>query len=258
MRQATFVRTVDYHREVTSTNTRALSLAEDPTVALPALVLAERQTAGRGRGSHRWWSAPGALTFSLLVSRDKALDETAWPRVALTTGLAVCDALQQLRPGLEIGLKWPNDVFVQSRKICGVLVEVPPRMPTRLVIGVGVNVNNAMAAAPDRVPHTAISLIDVTGYPFDLTLVLIRILQQIASQFEALDRVPTALVSRWQELCMLTGRRVRVEAGQRATVGTCQGIDDAGALLLQTAQGVERCVSGVVTMFSSEDEPDRA
>ena len=246
---AMFVRTVEHHREILSTNTRALSWAEDSTLELPALVLTDVQTAGRGRGTNRWWSAPGASTFSLILPRVTPIEEASWPWISLTAGLAVYDSLQQLRPGLEIGLKWPNDVYVRSRKICGILVEVSPRSPDRLVVGIGINVNNSLTQAPQPVAATAISLMDVAGYSFDLTIVLVRVLHQLANQLAALARADVTLASRWQELCMLSGRRVQVEAGQRTTVGMCQGIDESGALLVDTSLGRERCISGIVTVL---------
>ena len=104
-----------------------------------------------------------------------------------------------------------------------------PRSPDRLVVGIGINVNNSLTQAPQPVAATAISLMDVAGYSFDLTIVLVRVLHQLANQLAALARADVTLASRWQELCMLSGRRVQVEAGQRTTVGMCQGIDESGA-----------------------------
>lgn len=253
IRRDTFVRFIEHHAEIPSTNTRALAMADDPACALPALVLADRQTAGRGRGANLWWSDRGALTFSLVIPRSHVLSPSAgWTRMSLTIGLAVGAALQQLRPGLEIGLKWPNDVCVRSRKICGILVEVPPRTPDRLVLGVGVNVNNSLAAAPAPVAARATALIDVAGYAFDLTVVLIQMLRQIAEELDLLARDQLDLARRWNMLCMLTGRRVQVAAGQRVTVGICQGVDESGALEIDTAEGVQRCLSGVVSVLGDD------
>jgi len=258
IRRTTFVQTVEHHQEIESTNTRAIRWAEDPALALPALVLSDMQTGGRGRGTNRWWSAPGALTFSLILPRITSSDEPSWLRISLTAGLAVYDALQQLRPGLQIGLKWPNDVFVQCRKICGILTETSPRAPARLVLGIGLNVNNSLAAAPSAVAATATSLVDVAGYRFDLSVVLTHVLRQLAEQLAALARADTALASRWQELCMLTGHHIQVDAGQRVTVGLCQGIDESGALLVDTPAGRELCRSGVVTTRGQEEPVHRA
>ncbi len=253
IRRATFVQHIEHQVEIPSTNTRALALADQPGCALPALVLTDLQTAGRGRGANRWWSDRGALTFSLIVPRNPAAPPSAaWTRMSLTIGLAVGAALQQLRPGLEIGLKWPNDVCVRSRKIGGILVEVPPRAPDRVVLGVGINVNNALATAPAPVAARATSLIDVTGYAFDLTGVLIQTLRQITVELEALARGDADLAHRWNVLCMLTGRRVQVAAGQRVTVGTCQGVDELGALQVDTVHGPQRCLSGIVSVLGDE------
>ena len=135
IRQAAGVLSLEYHPHLPSTNTRALAWAEEDSLTLPALVLTDMQTAGRGRGDHRWWASPGALTFSLVVPGLADREGTPWSRIALTAGLAVGHALQQLQPGLPVGLKWPNDVYVSGRKICGILVEVPPRRSDRLVVG---------------------------------------------------------------------------------------------------------------------------
>ena len=164
----------------------------------------------------------------------------------------MCESLQQLRPGLEIGLKWPNDVYVQGRKICGILVEVPPRSPDRIVVGIGLNVNNSFQHAPPAVAATAISLREVAGYSFNLTNVLIRLLSQLADHLAALARDDAALATRWKSLCMLSGRQIQVEAGQRTTGGICQGIDESGALLVDTTSGQEMCISGIVTVL---DQP---
>jgi BirA family biotin operon repressor/biotin-[acetyl-CoA-carboxylase] ligase len=249
IRQAAGIRSLEYHQHLPSTNTRALVWAEDESLALPAWVLTDLQTAGRGRGAHRWWAAPGALTFSLVLPNLVGSEGANWPRIALTSGLAVGHALQQLQPGLLVGLKWPNDVYVCERKICGILVEVPPRRSDRLVLGIGLNVNNSMQHAPPEVALSAISLCDVAGFPFPLPVVLTRVLCQLMQHLGAMTRGDMALASQWQDWCMLTGMRVRVETGQRATEGICRGIDDAGALLLDTDRGCQRCFSGTVTIL---------
>ena len=100
----------------------------------------------------------------------------------------MCASLQQLRPGLEIGLKWPNDVYVQGRKICGILVEVPPRSPDRIVVGIGLNVNNSFEQAPHAVAATATSLREVAGYSFNLAIVVTRVFCQLTDHLAALAR----------------------------------------------------------------------
>ncbi len=248
IKQGTFVREIEHHQAIASTNSRALAIAPQPQLTLPMLVLADEQTAGRGRGVHRWWSARGALTFSIILDCSAMEDASNWPRVSLTTGIAVCAALHQLCPGLAAGVKWPNDVYVRNRKICGILVEVPPPPGGRLVVGVGINVNNAFENAPEPVRTIGTSLLEAAGYRFSLVTVLTAVLQQLATHLDLLAHQPETLQQRWQDFCMLAGRQVRIVAGTRRITGTCQGIDARGALLVETKLGVQPCLSGIVTL----------
>ena len=93
----TFVQRIDYHAQLRSTNDRALQLAGESDNRFPLLVLTESQTAGRGRGSNRWWSERGSLTFSVMLATEATqLPTERWPQVSLTVGLAVCEALERL------------------------------------------------------------------------------------------------------------------------------------------------------------------
>ena len=249
MKDATFVREIEHHAAIPSTNSRALEIAMAAPLTVPMLVLADEQTAGRGRGVNRWWSAPGALTFSVILDCAEMEDASSWPRVSLTTGIAVCEALHQLCPGLDTGVKWPNDVYVRTRKICGILVEVPPPPCRRIVVGVGVNVNNSFRQAPDSIQSVGTSLVEVAGYSFSLTSALVAILQQLAAHLTLLQQEPERLRQVWQDFCMLAGRRIQVDAGTRRIKGLCQGINSQGALLVETETTIEQCLSGVVTLI---------
>lgn len=148
----TLVRKADWFAALGSTNDLALRWAADADLELPRLIWAETQTAGRGRGAHVWWAAPGGLTFSLIVDEaSTGLRAAMWPQVSVLTGLAIAEMLSEFVPAHSIGLKWPNDVQVHGRKICGILVEFLPGQPHRLVIGVGINVGNSFRRAPDRI-----------------------------------------------------------------------------------------------------------
>jgi BirA family biotin operon repressor/biotin-[acetyl-CoA-carboxylase] ligase len=245
----TFVAEAEVHAELASTNDRALRLA-NTAAQLPRLIVALRQTAGRGRGANRWWAGDGALTFSLLLDAAR-LPLERWPQISLTAGGAVCAALTAFLPTADVRLKWPNDVYVDGRKACGILVEVPPAPATgRIVIGIGLNVNNSLDEAPPDVRARATSLIDVTGTTHDMTDVLIAILQRLDADLAALGVSDTGLPARWRRLCLLSGRSVALHDGTRSIAGTCLGIDDDGALLLQTEAGPRRFFGGVVEAFA--------
>ncbi len=292
LRETTWIRTTVYRKVVGSTNDLALRRARDDALELPVLVLADRQTTGRGRGANRWWSPAGALAFSvLLATTDHACERggggaESYPvgaavdrvtpgsaggqasadsdhrpppvpmfspapgLVSLATGLAVCEALQQLQPALPVGLKWPNDVLVSDRKIAGILVEKPPNRPDRIVLGIGINVNNSLRDAPDRLARQATSLIDEAHYSFPLMDVLTRVLWQLREQLCQLASDRSQLVRRWQTLCVLTDKQVQVNAGTHVRAGLCRGIDADGALILDTPEGRQHCGSGRVTRYA--------
>jgi BirA family biotin operon repressor/biotin-[acetyl-CoA-carboxylase] ligase len=108
------------------------------------------------------------------------------------------------------------------------------------------NVNNSLASAPAELRNTATSLCDETGRRFDMTHILLCLLKQLGDLFAASSASDLRLADRWRPYCMLRGRRVRLAAGSQTVAGVCQGIDDQGALLLQTPAGQQRRLSGVV------------
>ena len=125
------VREVEFHEEIGSTNDRAAELACGGQLECPVLVLAAHQTGGRGRASNRWWSAPGALTFSLVLdAHHVGLPDQRWPQIALAAGAAVGEAIEKTIPQAAVRLKWPNDVYLAGKKTCGILVEARQRTGT--------------------------------------------------------------------------------------------------------------------------------
>lgn len=249
----------EHHAEIGSTNDRGMELARDASVALPALVVADRQTAGRGRGVNRWWSADGALTFSLVVDvAQHAVARERWPLVALTAGMAVCDALRPLvgsgplAGSKPLAIKWPNDVYAAGRKLCGILVEAPASPAGRVAIGIGVNVNNSFAAAPEEVRTRAVSLVELTGRPLDLDAVLAGIVGEVVELLPTIAATRPAVVERWASYCMLSGRVVEIETPTGVMVGLCEGIDADGAILIRDELAQRRLSTGTVANWSGD------
>jgi BirA family biotin operon repressor/biotin-[acetyl-CoA-carboxylase] ligase len=199
------------------------------------------------------------LTFSLVLKADLPIAQ--WPRVSLTAGLAVCEALEELlsttpvadAPGSPVRLKWPNDVYLAGRKVCGILVEVPEVKSGLIVLGVGINVNNAperdFRSAEGAILKPATSLREFSGKEYDLTDVLVRVLRQLAAELDRLVEDADGLSRRWREHCLLEGRAVELEVGSRQVRGVCRGVADDGALLLDTESGRQRFHSGIVVRF---------
>lgn len=251
LRLAPLVAALEHHPEIGSTSDRALKLAQQDDLKLPILILADQQTGGRGRGNNQWWAAEGALTFSLLLdSQALGIASAQWPLLSLSTGLAICEALEQIAPGGNFGVKWPNDVFCSGRKLCGILIESPSAARGRVIVGIGLNVNNSLVAAPEEIQSVATSLVDTLQRPFDLTAVLQSLLASLRSRWLELATVGFgAQVDAYRRRCVLDGRTVQVASGPRIITGRCLGIDESGSLALQTETGREEIASGSILSF---------
>lgn len=250
----TFLSGLEFHDEIASTNDRALELCAADKQPTPWLVMAQRQTSGRGRGANRWWSGHGALLCSLIVNANQFhLAEAAWPRVSLCAGAAMCEVLARHLAGwphVTVGLKWPNDVWLSGRKVCGILVEVSPQRRGHLVVGVGLNVNNSLATAPSELQAIATSLRDASGTEHDVPTLLSDWLQQLEADLTDLANSGSALAARSRARCVLTDRSVSLDTGTQLVTGRCLGIADDGALRLQLAAGEQQFYGGVIRGIS--------
>lgn len=246
IREHPFISGLDFHQTIESTNRRAMEIVTENEWDLPLLIVTESQTAGRGRGNNKWHSAQGALTFSLMI------DITHWnlnpeqgSLISLMTGLAVCQTLAPILAEHRVQLKWPNDVLVDGSKVCGILVETHAAMPGRIVIGVGLNVNNPVNASAYRLPAT--SLRELSGSDFPITDILLTILTNLSKMLDNLQS--ETLSAAWQQFCVLNGKYVQLELPGETVRGECGGIDEDGALLLITDTGLKRFYSGTVLSY---------
>ena len=235
---------LDYHAELGSTNSYALELARRGDVE-PRLILAGEQTAGRGRGANRWWSADGCLTFTLLAPTEFVAANLR-SLTALVVGAAVAETLEDLAPQIPVGLKWPNDVYLSGRKVCGVLIETVSAPTAALAVGVGLNVNNSCAQAPAELRATATSLTDELARTLDAGDVLIAVVRRMRERLQEASLTSEAFVQMWRRYCILSDLIVQIDASGRTLTGRCRGIDVDGSLLLDTESGVEHCRVGTV------------
>jgi len=235
----------EYFSTVGSTHDVAHQRAREATPKLPLLIVADAQTAGRGRGQNQWWTGGGSLAFSLVFDpSDWQLAEVVQPQRSLAVGVAIVDTVAPLVPSQRVGLHWPNDVFVDERKLAGVLVDV--LAGGRHVVGIGLNVNNSFAGAPAEVAQRAISLTELTGRKLDRTAILVELLRQLQSVLRQSAADPVGFGARFNQLCLQVGRELTIEtAGQQAT-GPCAGIAPDGALLLEEAGQLTRHYSGAL------------
>jgi len=242
---ATFVAHVEHHRTLGSTNARAKQLAAEGPQALPLLIVADAQTAGRGRGGNRWWTGRGSLAMSLLVDLDQLeIPTAARSLLALGTAVAVVDAAAPLVPGHRLGIRWPNDVEAAGRKLAGILVETLAGGLS--VVGIGLNTNNTLAEAPPELKQTATTIFELTGRRHDHAAVLAALLAKLAETFAQLANNAEETARRANALCTQHGRMLSIQSGSQTFTGRCAGIAADGALLLETPEGLRSVYSGVV------------
>lgn len=224
--------TVRLHAEAASTN--ALAAAEP---ARGLVVVADHQTAGRGRLGRTWETPPGAaLTFSAVV--DPVVDAQWWPLVPLVAGYAVARTLAHHTGAPVPLLKWPNDVLLGGAKICGILVErvevrAHQQAVPHAVIGIGINVDQTAG----ELPAPGATSLALAGHAVDRTTLFGELLQMLRGSLGLLAMSPSSFAGTYRALSATVGRDVRVELpGGRILEGRVLDIDDIGRLVVQTGQ----------------------
>jgi BirA family biotin operon repressor/biotin-[acetyl-CoA-carboxylase] ligase len=241
----TFVAQVQHYLTLGSTNDCAKTMAQGQPGRLPLLIVAEEQTAGRGRGGNRWWTGRGSLAFSLLLDTSELRTVHAHrPLISLVAGVAIVEAVAPLVPGRAVGIHWPNDVYTDGRKLAGILVEL--LSARQCVLGIGVNTNNSLRDAPRELRESATTLLELSGTTHDPTEILVRILSALAGLLAQLAHEPEAVAARANGVCLQYGRRLTVRQGHRSITGRCIGIDADGGLLLETSGGPQKVYSGTL------------
>ena len=225
-----------HYRLTDSTNERARELA---VAGAPAgtLVTAAEQSAGRGRQGRSWAAPAGRAVLMSLILRGLGEAQSMLP---LAAAVAVCDACERTA-GSRCAIKWPNDVWIDGRKVAGILVEGRPREGWA-VLGIGLNVSTMEDEFPPELRPLATSLQIAGGRPLSVDEVLGPLLEALALR---LPERPETVVAAWRERDALLGRRVRWDGGE----GTAAGIDRGGALLVDTPSGPTALEAGEVHLL---------
>lgn len=220
---------IHYFREVGSTMDAARELAREGAEE-GTIVVAEVQTRGRGRLSREWASPAGGIYFTIIL-RPRVSPIYA-PRINLMASVAVAAAIRKLF-GLKAELKWPNDVLIQGRKVCGILAEMDAEMDAIhfVNVGIGINVNTSVA----QFKNTSISLKDVLGREVSRKELLSALLAEI-DQWLPLLMKPD-LLKEWKKLSGTLNKNVRITSPTEQLVGRAMDIDARGALILKKKDG---------------------
>jgi BirA family biotin operon repressor/biotin-[acetyl-CoA-carboxylase] ligase len=251
---------LEHHAEIGSTNDRGLELVKRDDKAeiklqFPFLILADRQTAGRGQFHRPWIAEMGSLTCSLCTLTN---DRQADALIPLAVGLAVCEAIEKIANNIQIELKWPNDLLIGKRKLGGILIE---QFSGKLVIGIGLNVNSDIDLDQNELrkdsvgdgnfssnPLKSISLRAAHGQVVDLTELTIEVVKQVKTRIAAVESGRQEVLDRCHRRMIFREREIelRLPDGEKL-VGHYRGLSDAGELLID-AQGKQHSVASALAI----------
>ena len=240
-----FGSTLLQYDRVSSTNDLARELAASGADE-GTCVLAREQTAGRGRQGRSWSSPAGEGLYLSLILRPEI--RVAWsPVITLAGAVAVAETLR-FPFGLPTDIKWPNDVLVSGRKLCGILVEsaIEGERLDYAVMGIGVNLGQA--SFPAEIADTATSLLIETGRSVPAEVFIVPLLERLEYWYRTATTNPDRCIARWEELSSYArGCPVRIESIEGAIEGITDGLASSGALIVELANGEKReIVSGNV------------
>jgi BirA family biotin operon repressor/biotin-[acetyl-CoA-carboxylase] ligase len=242
-RPGIFSRRVLWYAEVSSTNDVAAHLA-DRGEPEGSVVIADAQSAGRGRHGRIWASPPGAGLYMSTLMRPAT---HAVGLLTIAAGVALADGIQAAT-GLQPQLKWPNDVYIGGRKLAGILAEAGTSKSGVQHVVLGCGVNLMPAAYPPDVAARATSIESELGRPVDRGLLLVECLVALDSRYRDLQsRARATVIDRWRDRAVSTlGRRVEWDVAGVTRHGVAEDIDDTGALLVRDGTMRTRVISGEV------------
>jgi|SRR5580658_3627811 BirA family biotin operon repressor/biotin-[acetyl-CoA-carboxylase] ligase len=248
IRRTIFGAQIHHFYKIGSTNTAAMAAAAEGAPEGSAF-LAEEQTAGRGRGANRWQSARSAGIYCSVVLRP-SLPPSEVLVLALAAGLAVRSAIEQVDSRISTDLKWPNDVLIAGKKVCGILTEMNAEA-TRvryIVVGIGINVNQP--SFPKELEGEATSLRLTTGSEWSRVELAAALLKSLDREYRLLleqtDARESILRRFAEQSSWVRGKQIRVEENGSSVEGTTEGLDERGFLQVRTAQGLQTVLSGTV------------
>ena len=242
MRRSSFGSELYYYHEIDSTNRVAESFAQQ-SFRQGITVVADSQTAGRGRSTNQWFSPAGVNIYSTLILKP---DAAYLHRIPFISGLAIAKTLAAL--GLKIDLKWPNDLLVEDRKIGGILVQSAMEAGALkyAVVGFGINVNTI--SFPENLKETATSILIEREEPADRESILAGILMHFEKLYSDMAEVSWEDFSKEIEKksTFVRNCEVRIENHEGVSEGITAGLDSYGGLIVNTADGARVFYSGEV------------
>jgi BirA family biotin operon repressor/biotin-[acetyl-CoA-carboxylase] ligase len=201
------------------------------------LIITERQSAGKGRLGREWFSPIGGIWLSIILYPQ--LPPSYIPRITLMTAVAVVKAIKMCTQ-IEPQIKWPNDILINEKKVCGILTEMNAEldMINWVVVGIGINVNINHQEFPEDIQENTISLKEVSGKEVFRVKLTQTFLQEFEKYYDKLKRKEfPSILEEWKLYSNTLGKKIRVDMGERIIAGEAVDINEEGALILKKEDG---------------------
>jgi len=238
-----------YFSELKSTNIMAKEKALHRAEGIDegTLIIAERQSAGKGRLGREWFSPVGGIWFSIILYPQ--LSPSYISRITLMTAVAVVKAIK-ICTQIESRIKWPNDILINEKKVCGILTEMSAELDiiNWVVVGIGINVNIDHREFPKDIREKTTSLKKTSGREVQRVKLVQTFLQEFEKHYEILKRREfSSILKEWKLYSHTLGRKIRVDMGEKIITGEAVDINEEGALILKKEDGESiKIISGTI------------
>jgi BirA family biotin operon repressor/biotin-[acetyl-CoA-carboxylase] ligase len=227
---------INFYPKIGSTNDEAFDLAAAGSPE-GTVVIADSQTEGKGRLQRVWHSPSGSNIYTSIILRPNLEPDRA-PQISILTGVAVAEVIDNFCPGM-VNLKWPNDVLLKGKKVCGILAQLKTSASRVdfIILGIGINININYNQLPQDIKNTATSLAIETGRKISRQELIISLYENLAKWYKKLMKGGfSAVKEKWLSMAPMIGQRVQIMSGNEVVSGKALGIDEQGSLLLLTAE----------------------
>ncbi|WP_182188514.1 biotin--[acetyl-CoA-carboxylase] ligase [Pectinatus frisingensis] len=243
---------IKYYKTVDSTNNAAKKAALEDA-AEGTVIVSEAQGSGRGRIGRGWFSPSQKGIWFSIILRPQFLPQEA-PKCTLMAAVAITKAISAIT-GVTVGIKWPNDILYNGKKLVGILTEMNAEMDriNYIIIGMGVNVNISEQDMPADIGQIATSLLQITGAKVSRASLLAQILLELERAYYDIKQYGfSTILAEWKKYSVTLGNNVKVISVNETFYGKAIDIDDYGALLIDTGKKVVRVLAGDVSIRSAK------
>lgn len=238
-----------YFPELESTNIIAKVKASPRVEGINegTIIIAERQSAGKGRWGRRWFSPVGGIWLSIILYPQ--LSPSYIPRITLMTAVAIVKAMERCAQ-IKAQIKWPNDILINEKKVCGILTEMSAEldMINWIVVGIGINANINQGEFPEDIKDNSVSLKEILGKKISRVSLVQILLEEFEKYYERLKRREfSSILKEWKLYSHALRRKIKINMGEKIITGEAIDINEEGALILKKEDGeLLEIISGTI------------